>query len=70
MLTLSTAFSGSNPAELFNNIEHKTPKSISAPYTKRLIDLCGILLNKEKERRPHIDEVIDLFPKTYHVPLL
>jgi len=67
LITLNPAFSGSTPEELFEKIENKQPKIITLPYSKKLIELCMKLLNKKKELRPHIDEIIDSFPQQYRV---
>ncbi len=70
MLTLSEAFSGGSPEELFYSIEHSQPKPIGPSYSRRLREICMKLLAKSAELRPQIDDVLAMFPSPpYSVPI-
>ncbi len=67
LMTLTPPFIGSTIAELFHSIEHKTPKSVSAPYSRHLSSLCMKLLAKSRDERPFIDDILQEFPEGYKV---
>eukprot|EP00931_Biecheleriopsis_adriatica_P104333 TRINITY_DN79016_c0_g1_i1.p1 TRINITY_DN79016_c0_g1~~TRINITY_DN79016_c0_g1_i1.p1 ORF type:complete len:840 (+),score=193.39 TRINITY_DN79016_c0_g1_i1:89-2608(+) len=59
LLALEPPFSGANIAALINNIVTASPKPLSSSYSEDLRDLALQMLQKQPEKRPTLDQILN-----------
>lgn len=57
LCTLKKPFKAESIKELIKNIIHKEPEPINTKYSENLVNLIKLMLNKQPEDRPTIDEI-------------
>jgi serine/threonine protein kinase len=62
LCALEAPFTGDSLLALGQNIAMKSPKSLPAKYTPKLVNFINVMLEKDPKNRPNIKEIIEIVP--------